>query len=166
MEKKNQPKILYSLPKYIHLIDQSSFFQISNVHQIQTKRYPKLLNSHHHNLHLYQFHNLYHPCHIHNLLRYVSRDSSRNSYRISANSFHGNYSFLNLNLCTVTFGHSTYRCGNYSREETIQGRKLFAEIRYSLNSSLKFFIIIFSVTNQLNFIKFLPPQMRKSLISF
>ena len=29
-----------------------------------------------------------------------------------------------------TFGHSTYRCGNYSREETIQGRKLFAEIRY------------------------------------
>ena len=24
----------------------------------------------------------------------------------------------------------TYICGNYSREETIQGRKLFAEIRY------------------------------------
>ena len=51
-------------------------------------------------------------------------------YRISANSFRGNYSFLNLSLCTVTFDHSTYRCGNYSREETIQGRKLFAEIRY------------------------------------
>jgi hypothetical protein len=31
----------------------------------------------------------------------------------------------------VTFGHSTYRCGNYSREETIQGRKLYEEIRYS-----------------------------------
>ena len=30
----------------------------------------------------------------------------------------------------MTFDHSTYRCGNYSREETIQGRKLFAEIRY------------------------------------
>ena len=30
----------------------------------------------------------------------------------------------------MTFGHSTYRCGNYSREETIQGRKLFEEIRY------------------------------------
>ena len=28
-------------------------------------------------------------------------------YRISANSFRGNYSFLNLALCTVTFGHST-----------------------------------------------------------
>ena len=28
-------------------------------------------------------------------------------YRISANSFHGNYSFLNLTLCTVTFGDST-----------------------------------------------------------
>ena len=52
------------------------------------------------------------------------------TYRISANSFRGNYSFLNLTLCTVTFGYSTYRCGNYSGEETIQGRKLFAEIRY------------------------------------
>ena len=28
-------------------------------------------------------------------------------YRISANSFRGNYSFLNLTLFTVTFGHST-----------------------------------------------------------
>ena len=42
-----------------------------------------------------------------------------NMYRISANSFRGNYSFLNLSLCTVTFAYSTYRCGNYSREETI-----------------------------------------------
>ena len=51
------------------------------------------------------------------------------SYRISANSFRGNYSFLNLTLFTVTFGNSTHRCGNYSREETIQGRKLYEEIR-------------------------------------
>ena len=51
-------------------------------------------------------------------------------YRISSYSFRGNYSFLNLTLCTVTLGHSTYRCGNYSREETIQGRKLYEEIRY------------------------------------
>ena len=36
---------------------------------------------------------------------------------------------LNLTLCSGTFGHSTYKCGNYSREETIKGRKLFAEIR-------------------------------------
>ena len=36
-------------------------------------------------------------------------------YRISAISFRGNYSFLNLALCT----------------ETIQGRKLFAEIQYT-----------------------------------
>ena len=42
-------------------------------------------------------------------------------YRISANSFRENYSFLNLTLCTVTFGDSTYRCGNYSRGETIRG---------------------------------------------
>ena len=45
-------------------------------------------------------------------------------YHISANSFCGNYSFLNLTLYTVTFDNNTYRCGNYSREETIQGRKL------------------------------------------
>ena len=52
------------------------------------------------------------------------------TYRISANSFRRNYFFLNLTLCTVTYGYSTYRCGNYSREETIQGRKLYEEIRY------------------------------------
>ena len=56
-----------------------------------------------------------------------------NIYRISANSFRGNYSFLNLALCTVTFVHSIYRCRNYSREEIIQGQKLFAEIRYFEN---------------------------------
>ena len=42
-------------------------------------------------------------------------------YRISANSFRGNNSFLNLTLCTLNFDHSTYRCGNYSRAETICG---------------------------------------------
>ena len=56
------------------------------------------------------------------------------TYRISANSFCGNYSFLNLALFTVTFDLyfiTLNSCrGNYSREETIQGRKLFAEIRY------------------------------------
>ena len=55
-------------------------------------------------------------------------------YRISANSFRGNYSFLNLALFTVTFDlyfiNLNSCSGNYSREETIQGRKLFAEIRY------------------------------------
>ena len=44
-------------------------------------------------------------------------------YRISANSFRGNYSFLNLNLCTVT------KVTVHTGAETIQGRKLFAEIR-------------------------------------
>ena len=56
------------------------------------------------------------------------------TYRISANSFRGNYSFLNLALFTVTFDLyfiNLNSCrGNYSREETIQGRKIFAEIRY------------------------------------
>ena len=71
--------------------------------------------------------------------------NSAHKYRISANSFRGNYCFFefnlekvrtysNLTLCTVTFDHSTYRCRNYSREETIQGRKLFAEIRYLLRN--------------------------------
>ena len=46
-------------------------------------------------------------------------------YRIFTNSFRGNYSFLNLTLCTVTFAHSTYRCGNYSRAETIRGNTVF-----------------------------------------
>ena len=63
-------------------------------------------------------------------------------YRISANSFRGNYSLLDLTLCTVTFDHSNHRCGNYSRAETIkylevitaetiQGRKLFKGGNYS-----------------------------------
>ena len=58
-------------------------------------------------------------------------------YRISPYSFRGNYSFLNLTLCTVTFGNSTYRCGSYSREETIQGRKLYEEIRYFIHESVR-----------------------------
>ena len=60
----------------------------------------------------------------HSRVRYLSLfnyDSLLYDYHISSYS---------LTLCTVTFGNSTYRCGNYSREETIQGRKLFAEIRY------------------------------------
>ena len=45
------------------------------------------------------------------------KKKSNKYYRISAKSFRGNYSFLNLTLCTKTFDHSTYRCENYSREE-------------------------------------------------
>ena len=37
---------------------------------------------------------------------------------------------------------------------------------YSLNFSLEFFIMIFFVTNQVNVSKFLPPQIRKTLISY
>ena len=51
------------------------------------------------------------------------------TYCIYSYSFRGNYSFLNLIVCAMNFGHSTYRCGSYSREETIQGRKLYEEIR-------------------------------------
>ena len=64
------------------------------------------------------------------------------TYRISSYSFHGNYSFLNLTLCTVTFGHSTYRWGNYSREETIQGRKLFKGGNYSWKYGMSAFWLV------------------------
>ena len=43
------------------------------------------------------------------------------SKRLTVDRYFREYSFLNLTLCTVTFGNSTYRCGNYSREETIRG---------------------------------------------
>ena len=43
----------------------------------------------------------------------------KSRYRISANSFRGNYSFLNLTLCTVT------KVTVHTGAETIQGRKLF-----------------------------------------
>ena len=52
------------------------------------------------------------------------------SYRIPAKSFRGNYSFLNLALCTA---------------ETIQGRKLFAEIRYigfQLSGQTGWFLVV------------------------
>ena len=67
-------------------------------------------------------------------IRRLDRNKGFWTYRISANSFRGNYSFLNLAFFTVTFDLyfiNLNSCrGNYSREETIQGRKLFAEIRY------------------------------------
>ena len=59
------------------------------------------------------------------------------TYRISANSFRGNYSFLEAGLRQVFKGGNysreetilflLFRGGNYSREETIQGRKLYEE---------------------------------------
>ena len=64
---------------------------------------------------------------------------------ISANSFCGNYLFffellkpwkshivsaLSFLVCNENLNSFLTRCGNYSRVETIQGRKLFAKIRY------------------------------------
>ena len=48
--------------------------------------------------------------------------NTENIYRIFVNSFRGNYSFLNLALCTVTKGHryikvrKLFKGGNYSRK--------------------------------------------------
>ena len=76
-------------------------------------------------------------------------------YHISANSFRGNYSFFNLTLCTVTFGRGTYRCGNYSREETIQGRKQFPEIRYfKKNQEWSIFLHVIQLGSQTTLIPF------------
>ena len=70
-----------------------------------------------------------------------SRDQHRRRLSQTRNLDHScfrrNYSFLNLALCTVTFAYSTYRCGNYSGEEIIQGRKLFAEIRYLAHRTME-----------------------------
>ena len=62
-------------------------------------------------------------------------------YHISAYSFRGNYSFLKVENVEISYSFrimaffllhklNSYR-GNYWRGETIQGRKLFAEIWYS-----------------------------------
>ena len=56
----------------------------------------------------------------------------KGKYRISANSFRVNYSFLNFTLCTVTFDRSTYRCRNYSREETIRGNTVGMNVKGDL----------------------------------
>ena len=62
-------------------------------------------------------------------------------YHISANSFGGNYSFLNLEIVENSSSCRKFQflpdkmnfcCRKYSREETIQARKLFAEIKYLL----------------------------------
>ena len=54
------------------------------------------------------------------------------TYRISANSFRGNYSFLNLALCTVLWPLVTV----HKSVETIQGRKLFKSGNYSRKYSI------------------------------
>ena len=75
-------------------------------------------------------------------VRIMNAACTVNSIPISANSFRGNYSFLNSALFTVTFDLyliNLNSCrGKYSREETIQGRKLFAEIRYLKKSTFQF----------------------------
>jgi hypothetical protein len=58
-------------------------------------------------------------------------------YRISANSFRGNYSFLKVGVRQLfkggnysreeTIDFLLFRGGNYSREESIQGQKLYEE---------------------------------------
>ena len=44
-------------------------------------------------------------------------------------------------------------CGNYSREETIQGRKLYEEIRYTINCVCHSIRSMFRVLGKYNFEK-------------
>ena len=71
-------------------------------------------------------------------------------YRISANSFRRNYSFLKKILCTVTFDHSTYRCGNYSRAETICGNTVALKKLLAILNCLSF-LDSFKFSPQLSF---------------
>ena len=61
--------------------------------------------------------------HVISLMPY-SNSPKTIEYRISVNSFRGNYSFLKLALFTVTFDikvRKLFKVGNYSRAETIRG---------------------------------------------
>ena len=72
------------------------------------------------------------------------------AYHISANSFRGNYSFLNLTLCTVTFDHSTYRCGNYSRVEIIRGNtvfNIFEKSKLNKNWNIHIYVALYALSN-------------------
>ena len=54
--------------------------------------------------------------------------SSRRKYRVSSYSFHGNYSFLNLEIQRLQYIRPKVIVHNCA--ETIQGRKLYEEMRY------------------------------------
>ena len=78
--------------------------------------------------------------HQHIFVMSTWKNSDLNSkYRISTNSFRGNYSFWKWKMWKFSYSfriygnfllHKLNSCSRkYSRGETIQGRKLFAEIR-------------------------------------
>ena len=56
------------------------------------------------------------------------------NYIISSISVHANFNFLpkQLNFC----------CGSYSKEETIQGQKLYEEIRTDRNRQFRQFLVV------------------------
>ena len=86
---------------------------------------------------------------------------------LSANSFRGNYSFLNLTLCTVTFAHSTYRCGNYLRKygTWLKCIPTFALLRLHWSEAQIRVCLILELTNTVNGDFFLPHLTAKGLLS-
>ena len=71
-------------------------------------------------------------------------DSLLFTYRIYANSFRGNYYFLNLALTIKVW--KLFKGGNYSRVETIRGNTVAAKIVANFWCD---FIIFFSIRNGL-----------------
>ena len=79
----------------------------------------------------------------------TSSDLFFSNYSISLYSFQGNYSFFNLdivgnlissrNISISYLVHWIFGCKNYSREETIQGWKLYDEILNFWESKILFF---------------------------
>ena len=96
--------------------------------------------------------------------------------------FKGKLPILSLESATdqrtfviITFHGNFFLISNFINSIQVSFQKKFAlhyENKftyfciYSLNLSLEFFIMIFFVINQLNIGKFLPPQIRKTLISY
>ena len=75
----------------------------------------------------------------------MPNQKNKGTYRISSYSFRGNYSFLNLKIVA-----NSNSCRNISisylrnlffAAETIQGRKLYEEIRYFQHTFLKVSIL-------------------------
>ena len=80
----------------------------------------------------------------------MQQDLTKISYTVCISSYSFRGIFLNLEIVEVRIVAANFNflpnklnfcCANYSREETIQGRKLYEEIRYS-EKGTKFFIKI------------------------
>ena len=82
----------------VRFCDSLQLIQSVTRHKRRWRKCHKLLNSRFGQV-------LWYPCFGTSYAHQVIETFSVSEYCISANSLRGNYSFLNLALCTVTFGH-------------------------------------------------------------